>query len=301
MRLRHRRDRRDRRHVRDRCSVHRRPGSYCRRLGPHGSRRVRRPDRHPGSHRPDPDGCGPTGRDADRPDHLGPDDRHGSRGPAPGLGRDGPDDRHDRYQQSDEPSDADAEYHPALGCAYPACGRTGCCPGAGPERAGAESHLKRHCRHWHRRRPERAGAEPKHCRGCSDAEPAGHCSDGPGCYDDRCYGDRSGDSDDRSHGLRDYRDHSHGCRSDRGGRGSACRGVRRPADAVSVHPESEPADVPRQAMPDVRERPESVRKMKWKPGPKVRPGGAAARAWNRPWRCPWRTLPSDAGLPAVQS
>ena len=26
-------------------------------------------------------------------------------------------------------------------------------------------------------------------------------------------------------------------------------------------------------MPDVRERPESVRKMKWKPGPKVRPGG----------------------------
>lgn len=104
-----------------------------------------------------------------------------------------------------------------------------------------------------------------------------------------------GDSDDRSHGLRDYRDHSHGCRSDRGGRGSACRGVRRPADAVSVHPESEPADVPRQAMPDVRERPESVRKMKRKPGPKVRPGGAAARAWNRPWRCPWRTLPSDAG------
>ena len=50
-----------------------------------------------------------------------------------------------------------------------------------------------------------------------------------------------------------------------------------PADAVSVHAESEPADVPRQAMPDVRERPESVRKMKWKPGPKVRPGGAAAR------------------------
>ena len=33
----------------------------------------------------------------------------------------------------------------------------------------------------------------------------------------------------------------------------------------------------------------------------MRPGGAAARAWNRPWRCPWRTLPSDAGLPAVQS
>lgn len=83
--------------------------------------------------------------------------------------------------------------------------------------------------------------------------------------------------------------------------GRHARGVRRPADAVSVHPESEPADVPRQAMPDVRERPESVRKMKWKPGPKVRPGGAAARAWNRPWRCPWRTLPSDAGLPAVQS
>ena len=48
-------------------------------------------------------------------------------------------------------------------------------------------------------------------------------------------------------------------------------------------------------MPDVRERPESVRKMKWKPGPKVRPGGAAARAWNRPWRCPWRTLLQTPG------
>ena len=65
-------------------------------------------------------------------------------------------------------------------------------------------------------------------------------------YDDRCYGDRSGDSDDRSHGFAIIATILTVVVLDRGGRGSACRGVRRPADAVSVHPESEPADVPRQ-------------------------------------------------------
>ena len=144
MRLRRRRDRRDRRHVRDRCSVHRRPGSYCRRLGPHGSRRVRRPDRHPGSRRPDPDGCGPAAPRRGPPWPPSPRTTATEAAALP-LALAGTARTTATTVISSRTSHRmrTRNITRRRGVRHPACGRTGCCPGAGPERAGAESHLKR--------------------------------------------------------------------------------------------------------------------------------------------------------------